>query len=421
MKNVKINKIYNSKIFWMIISLLASVIIWGFVTSQQAVMIELDFNDVKVEFKGENQILDESNLKITNVDTESVNVVLKGTRSEIASLSSSDISAVVNVSNIYQANDYSREYEIKYPEGIDGSNIQVIKRTPETINFTVIKNTSKTVEIKGSFEGQVADGFTVSDELVFSPAKIVISGPDEIIQNIDYAWVSVGGGETIDYSKTWSASVTLKDVDGNDIDPTGLEFAQRVDVTVPVLTTKEVPLTVKLNPGGGLSEDNCTVSVNPHKVKIEADTAVIDDIESIPVAEYNLGELSESFSETVTLTAPEGITILSDVTSAEVKVSIPATYERTYSISDVDIQNVASGFSAELADDSGEIQVTLRSTSKSTLDKISAGDIKLIVDMTYNNTTKGNVDKEASVVVEGYDNVGVIGKVIVKINISKVS
>ena len=93
-------KIYDSKVFWMIISLLCSLMMWAYVTSQDTTDKNLTFTGIPVEFQGQEELLSERNLSITDVSADSVSIVVKGNRSTISKLKASDIKAVIYVSSI---------------------------------------------------------------------------------------------------------------------------------------------------------------------------------------------------------------------------------------------------------------------------------------------------------------------------------
>ena len=82
-------------------------------------------------------------------------------------------------------------YKLVFPNYVNENEISVVRKNPDTINFTVIKNGSKTVDIKGSFEGTIAEG-CVAEEFVFDPKTLTIDGPEEIINKIDHVWVKFG-------------------------------------------------------------------------------------------------------------------------------------------------------------------------------------------------------------------------------------
>ena len=57
-------KLYDSKVFWMIVSLLCSLVMWAYVTSLDTTDKEITFNGIVVEFRGQEELLADRNLSI---------------------------------------------------------------------------------------------------------------------------------------------------------------------------------------------------------------------------------------------------------------------------------------------------------------------------------------------------------------------
>ena len=269
-------KIYDSKVFWVIVSLFCSLMMWAYVTSQDTTDKDLTFSGIAVEFEGQEELLAEKNLSITDVSADTVSIVVRGNRSTISKLKSSDIKAVIDVSDITSPNNMTWTYKIVFPSYINESEISIVRKTPDTINFTVIKNGSKTVEIKGSFDGEIADG-CVAEEFVFDPETITIEGPEETINKIDHVWVSFGKDQKIDSAYVEEAEFTLRDKNDKEISKEGLRISEdTITATQPVLKTKEVQLKVQLVSGGGITSSDCNVSIDPASIKIAGDSRIID-------------------------------------------------------------------------------------------------------------------------------------------------
>ena len=92
-------KITDSKLFWMVVSLFISLVLWTYVTQQDNSTITRTFSNVKVEFTGEDE-LENAGLAIANVDTDEVSVTLRGSRRVMGRLDSSKIAAVIDVGSI---------------------------------------------------------------------------------------------------------------------------------------------------------------------------------------------------------------------------------------------------------------------------------------------------------------------------------
>ena len=64
-KNGTINKIRNSKVFWAIASLLASFLLWAYMTSTEETTIDRTFYNVPVVFQGAEELRSSRGLIIT--------------------------------------------------------------------------------------------------------------------------------------------------------------------------------------------------------------------------------------------------------------------------------------------------------------------------------------------------------------------
>lgn len=412
----KISKIYNSKVFWIVISLLCSFAMWAYITNPDSTEYQQTFRGVQVEFAGQEKLLSDRSLSISEVDTQSVTIRLKGSRSVIAKLKASDIKAVIDVSGIKQPNDMTWAYELQYPDSVDAGAITVVSKSPETINFTVVKNATKTVSIKGSFDGEIAEG-CVAEEFVFEPSTIVVEGPEETLAQIDHAWVSFGEGKI---DSTYSAEVGYKlmSASGQEISTKGLKLSANViTATQPILKTKEVPLTVNLIPGGGVDADDCTVTIEPKTLKIAGDTRLVDDINSIVLGNIDLASFQSSYTHTFPITLADEIQNLTGVTEAKVTVEIRGAHTKNFTTDNISCKNVTNGYTATI--DTKSIEITLRSKDTAALDKIKPDDISVVVDLKDYDSTTGQVIANGTVYVGGADNVGAVGDIRVSVTITK--
>lgn len=413
----KIRRIYNSKVFWMAISLLCSLVLWGYVSGQDGKESTITLTGIQVEFSGQ-EALAERNMSIYSVDTSSVSIRVKGTRSELSKLKSSEIKAVLNVSNIQQPNDMSWTYDIVFPSNVDENNLQIISRNPDTINFTIVKNSTKTVEVKGSFEGTIADE-CVAEELVFEPSTITLSGPESALEDIEYAWVTFGDSDLyIESTYSIDKGFSLVDKNGKTCSSADIALsANYVTATQPILKSKELPLTVNLIPGGGVTESDCKVTIEPASIKIAADSRLIDDKNSIVLGNVDLASFNNSFEQTFTIPLDDEIQNLTGTTEATVKISVAGTHTKTFTTDNISCKNVSNGYNAKI--DTKQVEVTLRAKDEKVLDSIDASDITVVADLTDYGTTTGQVIVDGKVSVRGHSSAGAVGDVKITLTISK--
>ena len=340
-------RIYNSRVFWAIVSFFLAVAIWVYVTSVENDEYKQTFRGVRVELVGENVLKDTKNLVVTDLSTNTVSVEVTGPRRVVAALSSDTITAQIDVSKLAQSAYASMQYSIAFPNGTDTSGITVKRKVPDTINFIVSKLNSKAIPVRGSFDGKIVDGYT-AQPAVFEPSEITVSGPDAYLRNISYAKVLFTGP---DISSTYSVETGFTLMNENDeaADITGITCsADVVTATVPVLEMKRMPLTVNLIYGSGANETNTKVTIEPDYITLAGDSAILNAMNNIPITTIDLTEFTSTYSDTVPINFDNSLTNVEGITEAAVKVEIVGLDTRSMTVRNIQCRGVTEGFEADI-------------------------------------------------------------------------
>ncbi len=410
-------KIYNSKAFWMIVSLLASLAIWVYVTSVETDESKTTFRGVKVELVGEDILRDSKNLVVTDMDTSTVTVEVVGPRRIIGSLSSDQLVAQVDVSKLSRAAYTSQQYTIVYPDGTDTSKLSENRRTPETINFMVSAQTSKSIQVRGSFDGSLAEGYT-AEMPVFEPSTITITGSEAYLKDVEYAWVTFSK-ENVDSTYSVETGFTLMDANNEPCSTTGISFSTDVvTATLPVLTLKEVNLDVNIIEGAGATKANTKITIDPVSVTLAGDSALLAGMNKIILATIDLTDFSSTFTETYTIPIDNELKNTTGVTKATVTVEIVGLETKTFRVTNFSCINATEGYEADIITESKEI--TLRGTPEA-LAQIKAENIRAVADLTDYKESTGTYMPQVRVYVDGFTDVGAIGENTISIEIRKVS
>lgn len=410
-------KIYNSKAFWMIVSLLASLAIWVYVTSVETDESKTTFRGVKVELVGEDILRDSKNLVVTDMDTSTVTVEVVGPRRIIGSLSSDQLIAQVDVSKLSRAAYTSQQYTIVYPDGTDTSKLSESRRTPETINFMVSAQTSKSIQVRGSFDGSLAEGYT-AEMPVFEPSTITITGSEAYLKDVEYAWVTFGK-ENVDSTYSVETGFTLMDANNEPCSTTGISFSTDVvTATLPLLTLKEVNLDVNIIEGAGATKANTKITIDPVSVTLAGDSALLAGMNKIILATIDLTDFSSTFTETYTIPIDNELKNTTGVTKATVTVEIVGLETKTFRVTNFSCINATEGYEADIITESKEI--TLRGTPEA-LAQIKAENIRAVADLTDYKESTGTYMPQVRVYVDGFTDVGAIGENTISIEIRKVS
>ena len=410
-------KIYNSKAFWMIVSLLASLAIWVYVTSVETDESKTTFRGVKVELVGEDILRDSKNLVVTDMDTSTVTVEVVGPRRIIGSLSSDQLVAQVDVSKLSRAAYTSQQYTIVYPDGTDTSKLSENRRTPETINFMVSAQTSKSIQVRGSFDGSLAEGYT-AEMPVFEPSTITITGSEAYLKDVEYAWVTFSK-ENVDSTYSVETGFTLMDANNEPCSTTGISLSTDVvTATLPLLTLKEVNLDVNIIEGAGATKANTKITIDPVSVTLAGDSSLLAGMNKIILATIDLTDFSSTFTETYTIPIDNELKNTTGITKATVTVEIVGLETKTFRVTNFSCINATEGYEADIITESKEI--TLRGTPEA-LAQIKDENIRAVADLTDYKESTGTYMPQVRVYVDGFTDVGAIGENTISIEIRKVS
>lgn len=388
----------------MIVSLICSVIMWVYVASVETEEFKQTFRGVRVQLVGETLLRDSKNLVITDMDTSTVTVEVVGPRRVVGSLDSDQIYAQIDVSKLSRAAYTSQQYSVIFPDGTETGSLSVTRKTPETINFMVSSQTTKSVQVRGSFDGSIAEGF-IAESVVFDPATITLSGPEAYLRNVDYAWVSFGK-ENVDSTYEVETGYTLMTADNIPASTTGISFSTDVvTATLPLLTVKDVSLGVNLIEGGGATAENTKVTIEPETISLAGDSKLLAGINKINLASIDLTDFTTSFSDTYVIPIDNELRNITGATEAKVTVEIVGLETKNVKVTNISCINVTEGYVADILTKS--LNVTLRGSPES-LAQLKDENIRAVADLADMNESVGTYMPRVRIYVDGYTDVGAI-------------
>lgn len=398
----------RNKLLSFSIALLASVCLWLYIVNVVNPEKTTLFSGVPVVFSGEEVLREDLGLIITDGSTQTVSLKLTGKRTILQKLSSENLSVRVDVSRIRKADTYEMSYEIVYPSDITPSDLRVEGRSPSVISFKVEKLASKTIEVRGLLDGELAEGY-MAGTMTYNFDEIVIEGPEAIISKVSYALVELTRSNV---DKTVMAKVPYKLMgeDKSIVDSTEVTAdVTEIEVTLPVLKTKDVPLQVKFVSGGGATENDVIYEITPQIIQVAGDAATVDTMNQITLETVDLSQLMEnSTTHTVPIVLPDGIRSISGEEMATVKLTLKGLDTKTIRITkdSIGAQNVPEGYVYDVV--TTMLQVVIRAPS-SEIGKISANNVRAIADLS-GQTKEGTYTANVTISIDGFEKAGVIGE-----------
>lgn len=415
MKNLR--KLYDNRVFWMVISLLASLTIWVYVTSGETEDFKSTFRNVRIEIVGEDTLRSSRNLIVTDLNTNTITVEITGPRRVVAPLDSEDLVAQVDVSKLTRAAYTTLKYDIVYPSSVDERYITEEKKTPEYVNFTVSQLITKPIQVRGGFEGRSAEGFT-AETPVFNPSTVSVTGPEAYIKDIDHADVTFGQNVVADSTYSVDATYTLVDKNG---DPVSTEYLtlspDTVEATLPILLVKNVTLGVDLIEGAGATKANTKVSVEPSFITLAGDSSILGGFNRIILGTVVLTDFSSTFTETYPITIDNELRNVTGVSEAKVTIEVVGLETRSYRVTNLSYVGAAEGTSVELLTESLD-NVVIRGTAEQ-LDQIKAENIRAVADLADIKDSTGSYMPTAKIYVDGVTDVGAVGQYVISVEIRK--
>lgn len=410
-KTLNLKRLTDSRIFWMILSLFAASLLWMYVTTTEGVEVQKTLTGVKIEFLGADAMRASSDLIVTEQDRTTVNLTLSGTRRVLSKLTNSNVTATVNLNNVSADGRYSVSYDIAFPAGVNANEVTVVHTSSDVVNFYVDKLARKTIEVKGAFTGNTAEGYLADESMVFDPLVVAISGPKTVISKVDHAFVAITR-EEVDRTLSYSTTYSLVDANNNPVEDSSIQReTEEVTVTLNVLSTKEVPLDVTIIDGGGATRDaNTRIEITPSSIMLAGDAAAIDSTTKLILGTINLATFATDFSATYTIIPPNGTENMTGVTEATVTVSITGVATKSFSVNPDNIIciNVPDGYDAENITQA--LNVTVRAPQE-VLDRISEVNLRAVADLSNLGTNASGVfTPTVEIKIDGFPEAGCVGE-----------
>lgn len=408
-----LNKVLGNKIFIFIVSLILACVLWGYVVNVVNEEISVSINNIRVTFEGAQELKETRSLQIIESQVGTVNLSFTGKRSDISKIKRDNIGVTVDLSSIRNSGEFSLAYSVNLPDGLSEDQVSIV-RSPYYVRVIVVKMVSLEVPVAGELAGSVAENY-IKGDFEFQPETIRVSGPDSVVASISRALVTIRA-ENLSKSIRASSPYTLLDSLGQEVDMSDIAVDyDKVDAFLPVYLIKEVPLKVNFIEGNGITGKDITYTVTPNRVTVYGFAEDLDAINEFVLPTIDLTQMLKSEEFTYQIPISNDVTNLSGETEAVVSVKIVGVATKTVTTSNFVVTNVPDGFYAQVARNT--LSVTIRAP-KSQIEYIDSNNIRVVLDLSDAGAYNGNQLIEATVIVDGFEDAGVIGEYTVAVTLS---
>ena len=398
----------TNKLLYIGLSLLIAVIFWFFVDSEQGHNTTQTYYNIPVEFIGETDTLPSRGLMLTTGADATVDLELRGPRTVISDLSREDITLQVDLTSITATGTFSMTYDLLLPDEIPRSSVTTERASRSTITVTIEELFEKTVPVKVSVAGEVADGYIyMAERMIAEPSELTLSGREEDVDQVVSAQVMLDlSGATSSVNQEFD--YILLDGQGNEVIGENITVSsRRIEISAPVYLVKTLELTVDFteSPGSAL-EDLQDWYLGVTSIEVAGEAANLEGVDDILLATVDLSTLLSDTEMPLEITIPAGCVNISGITSTTLTILFKDTLEtRAFTVSNISAIGLSQ--TQNFSRMTNSVEVLLRGDAQE-LEQVTADDIRIVVDLTpYEDN--GTYSVPAVVLVDGHSNVGAVG------------
>lgn len=396
----------KNKFVRILFSLVLAFALWLYIITVQVPEETLTYNDIAVVFQNDTLLREERNLMVVTENVPTIDLTLKGSRTELNKLSKDNISAVVDLSQIYEPGQHRLTYKFYYPPEVSGNAFEMVGSTPSTISLNVEKYVEKNVPVIVACSGSVPEGYiadTLKPEL--SEKSVRISGPSSVIDRITRAVIAV---DLTDCTQTIVevAPFTLCD-DRNEAVDSKLVVTSvgEIEMKLRIQAIREVGLTLTVIDGGGATRQTSNITIEPATITVSGGKNVLDELETINLGTINLADYMEDTELTFPIVLSENVTNRSGYEEAKVSIRFPELEKRTLTITNIQQVNVPAGMEVEMATQA--LTVTVRGP-KAQVQAMKETDLIATIDLT--NLPAGGSTLPVEIKLgDAFRSVGIVG------------
>ena len=345
-----------------VLSVLIAICLWSYVIYTVEPSQAKTFYDIPVTLENA-EVLAERGLAVSDSDSITIDVKVKGQRQVVSAMNNDDITATADVSECVEG-DNVVEVNLEFKKSVT-----LVSDVTLTVHINVEELVTESRNVIVTYSG---DSENISYELK-SSSTVDVTGAKSTVAEVAQV-DAVVTEEDLPESDDEEISVDLVPVNGSSKRVKNVLLSEtKATVRISATGTVKVPLSVETtgSPADGYEFDGIDA---PATVEIKGSTAALEKVTEITCDDIDLSGLTGDTTVELDPNLPDDVAIAGDgKLTATVYISKEGK-KNSISIStdDISIKNLGSGLTAQVGSDS----ITATSSRK-----ISTSDVKLSVDL----------------------------------------
>lgn len=343
----------KNKIFSFLLALIVSFGLWLYVVTVISPESEVSLYDIPVELVGADYLSAHDLIIVSDTKNLSMDLKLRGTRSDISKLNSSNITILADLSKIKSAGKYQIDCSVSFQSGT----AEIISQEPQAITIEVASQKTKSVDIKVIYTGSVPDGYELDKAATeLNHTSVEVKGTQAILDKIEYAAIVVNVDEKMtsflgEYPVTLYGSDALPLMDTTNITTDITKVTARMQVN----KVKKVELHFELDDtDSGMRSDMVELHYDQIVTVIGSDEALAA-VDTSYTFTVSLADYAQTTTQVFKLPLPDGAKCKEEI-KVEIVVPNMLSKEGRLDASHIRLQNVPEGWNITL---SGTAQVSV--------------------------------------------------------------
>lgn len=357
-----------------IVCVLASFVLWLYIANVENPRLPRKLRNVPVKLENVETLVQQKLTLLPDQPEPTVTLSLRGPASEVNRVTAEQFEVVADLSAYrFSKGQWPVRIEIrKRPENID-----IINDETQVISLKFDDFIEKSVPVMADISVEVKPGF-MSTEPLPRPTTVYVSGPAQYVNSVSYVLAKAAQREAKEENIEMSVPLYAYDEAGRKVNDGYVNIHPKVaDIAVPVKKIKTVGINVKTK--GNLDEDlvRRSIEVQPDKVDIAGDAAILNNISTIDTAPIDLAAITASTTQEITLSIPDNVMLVGSNGTVSVKINVDKLITKNFTV-DINYENLREDYTVKM--DKTKVVVTLRGP-ENTINTLNPNTIRCYVDL----------------------------------------
>lgn len=410
---------YNDK-FVLVFSVFTSIVLWLVLASTNTEEHPRAIINVPINITL-SSAAQQDGLKVFGQTESTATVYIKGNSMIVNQITASDLQLNAIASSINSPVDnYPLTLQVQRTGTL--SDFEVSSISPAQVVVSVDRYKEKTFDIETDIKYKpdyVSDSSYFVGLPTLSSDTVTISGPEKEVSQINRVAIQYDVTDTLRDSKSFTSDLILYDANGNKINVGKMKMnVAKVDVTIPVLPRKVLPLTIDFtNKPSGLILTPEQVKIDPVSIEVAGPKETTDNLSEISLTPIDFSSISPTKNTvSINIALPNGCRNLSSIPVAHVTLNLDGMSTRSMVVKTFSTKNLTSDKKAVINTQSLTVTVV---GPESEISKLTESNLSAQIDMSEKGNFTGSTEMPATVSISGASSSWVYGSYMTNVSISQ--